>query len=121
VFTQKFKGSGDSYDRIVELPAFSHSDNHAGLQLIDVICSAIITPCAINTYCEPILKGIHIRPGYADIKARYIRWLKSSQFRYTEANGRTRGGLIVSDSLSQRPGGELFRIASLTHPSSTPK
>jgi hypothetical protein len=121
VFTQKFKGSGDSYDRIVELPAFSHSDNHAGLQLADVVCSAIVTPCAIQTYCEPVLKSIHIRPGYSDVKARYITWLKGSQFRYTEANGRTRGGLIISDSLTQRPGGELFRVPPLTHPSSTPK
>lgn len=33
IFTKKFKGSGDAYQRILELPSFSHSDNHAGLQI----------------------------------------------------------------------------------------
>lgn len=109
IFTQKFKGTGDNYDRIVELPAFSHSDNHAGLQIADLICSAIITPIAINSYCSGKIESIHDRPEYASIKQRYSDWLRSSQYRYTEATGRTKGGLVVSDALSSQPGGALFR------------
>ncbi|MCT8328014.1 DUF3800 domain-containing protein [Albidovulum sediminis] len=109
VFTQKFKGTGDTYDRIVELPAFSHSDNHAGLQLIDLVCSAIITPIAIETCCKGHVTSPHVRPGYTTIKERYKIWLRESQFRYNEASGRTRGGLTVSDGISQKPGGALFR------------
>lgn len=109
IFTQKFKGTGDSYDRIIELPAFSHSDNHAGLQLADMICSAFITPTAINTYCEGTLTSVHVRPNYSLIKERYMGWLKGLQFRYDEASGRSRGGLTVSDGLKKRPGGEMFR------------
>lgn len=109
VFTQKFKGTGDNYDRIIELPAFCHSDNHAGLQVIDMICSALLTPMAIYTYCAGHLTSLHIRPGYSEIKTRYREWLRTSQYRYTEASGRTRGGLVVSDSLTKRAGEELFR------------
>jgi hypothetical protein len=109
IFTQKFKGTGDNYDRIIELPAFSHSDNHAGLQLADMLCSAVITPVAIKTYCEATLTSVHIRPNYALIKDRYKDWLKDLQFRYDEASGRSRGGLTVSDGLRKRPGGDMFR------------
>ena len=73
IFTQKFKGTGDSYDRIIEMPAFSHSDNHAGLQIADTICSAIITPIAINTYCEGNISSVHVRPGYRALKGTFRR------------------------------------------------
>lgn len=109
IFTQKFKGTGDSYDRIVELPAFSHSDNHAGLQLADLVASAFVTPVAINTYCEGHIQSPHVRSNYRKIKDRYRTWIKSKQYRYDEASGRSRGGVVVSDALTKRPGGEMFR------------
>ncbi|SED17762.1 DUF3800 domain-containing protein [Rhodobacter sp. 24-YEA-8] len=109
IFTQKFKGSGDAYDRIIELPAFSHSDNHAGLQLADALCSGIITPMAISTYCEGHLSGPHIRPRYVDIKSALSAKCMGLQHRFQEANGRHRGGLVVSDLLGQQSGGRLFK------------
>lgn len=109
IFTQKFKGTGDSYDRIIELPAFSHSDNHAGLQVCDTICSSIIMPMAINTYCNGHIQNVHVRPRYQDIKDRFKDDVRDLQHRYSEASGRVRGGLVVSDGIGQRPGGALFR------------
>jgi hypothetical protein len=108
IFTQKFKSSGDNYDRILELPAFSHSENHAGLQLADKLCSALIFPLAVHSYCEGHIQSVHIRPGYADLKQRYGLRLRALQHRYQEANGRWRGGLVVADSLTRRPGRHLF-------------
>jgi hypothetical protein len=110
IFTQKFKSSGDLYDRIVELPTFAHSDNHAGLQLCDLVCSAIITPMAIHTYCVGHLNSIHIRPGYADIKEKYAQRVKDLQHRYQEVNGRWRGGIVVSGAIGHQAGSMLFRI-----------
>ena len=109
VFTQKFKGTGDAFDRVLELPAFSHSDNHAGLQVADMICSGILTPMAVNTYCEGVLQNVHVRPLYSDIKSKFAGRIRSLQHRYQEANGRWRGGFVVSDELTARPGRELFR------------
>lgn len=109
IFTQKFKGTGDSYDRIIELPAFSHSQNHAGLQICDTITSSIITPIAIETYCKGIIESIHVKDGYCLIKDRFKQQILMLQHRYKEASGRSRGGLTVSDGLRQRPGGLLFR------------
>ncbi len=48
IFTQKFKANGDNFSRIVEMPVFGHSDNHAGIQIADLVCSAIIFPMAYN-------------------------------------------------------------------------
>jgi len=109
IFTQKFKSSGDQLDRIVELPSFSHSDNHAGLQLADALCSAIICPMAINTYCAGHINSVHVRPRYAGIKAEYARAIRSMQHRYQEASGQWRGGIVVSDPIAQRPGSLLFQ------------
>ena len=109
VFTQKFKSTGDTYDRIIELPAFSHSDNHAGLQVVDTICSAFVTPLAIFTYCTGHVQNVHVRPGYDEIKKQFAGEIRSLQHRYELANGQSRGGLIVSDGLANRVGGVMFR------------
>jgi len=52
---------------------------------------------------------MHPDPKYHVIKDKYRVWLKNLQYRYKEASGRSRGGIIVSDALNKRPGGELFR------------
>lgn len=109
IFTQKFKGTGDSYDRIIELPAFSHSDNHAGLQLADLVCSALMTPIAVTTYCANHINSVHVRPGYAEMKTAFAKRCCMLQHRYQEASGRSRGGFVVSDQIGQRPGGLMFR------------
>jgi len=71
IFTQKFKSSGDLYDRLIELPTFAHSDNHAGLQVADAICSALLTPIAVNTYCTGHIQNVHVRAPYSHFKTNY--------------------------------------------------
>jgi hypothetical protein len=51
VFTQKFKTAGDRYPRLLEMPTFGHSQNHAGLQAADLLCSALLFPMATHRYC----------------------------------------------------------------------
>jgi hypothetical protein len=109
IFTQKFKGTGDAYDRIIELPGFSHSDNHAGLQIIDTICSAIMTPIVIHTYCAGHVTNVHVRQGYHAFKTQFSTRCRKLQHRYSEASGRDRGGFTVSDGIAGRPGGQMFR------------
>ncbi len=60
IFTQKFRFSGDAFDRIVDLPGFAHSDNHAGLQICDIIVSSLIFPISTFTYCSGHVTGIHV-------------------------------------------------------------
>jgi hypothetical protein len=42
VFTRKFQAVGDTFPNLVEMPVFGHSDNHAGIQIADLICSAVV-------------------------------------------------------------------------------
>jgi Protein of unknown function (DUF3800) len=110
IFTQKFKSSGDLYDRILELPTFAHSDNHAGLQIADFIGSAIVTPLAVQAYCASHLTGVHIRANYRRWPGQYSARIKALQHRYQQLNGRWIGGITVSDAIGQRPGTLLFHV-----------
>lgn len=109
IFTQKFKSSGDVFENIVELPVFAHSDNHAGLQIADTLCSGIIWPSVLHTYCHGYINSLHMRPGYADIANGYSANIKALQFRYQEQNGRYKGGIVVSDSIGKRGASLLFK------------
>ena len=109
IFTQKFRSSGDAFDRIIDLPSFAHSDNHAGLQIADLLASAIIFPMAVHTYCAGRITNLHVKPNFVRIKDRYKNDMRSLQYRYQEANGRQKGGIIVSDALGKQPGGLIFR------------
>jgi hypothetical protein len=109
IFTQKFRTTGDPFDRIVEMPTFGHSDNHVGLQLADLLCSAFLYPMTVHAYCSGHVENVHVRPGYGVFGPRYGGSLKALQHRYQDGNGRWRGGLTVSDALGQRSGALLFR------------
>ena len=50
IFTQKFSAE-PKYERQVELPTLGHSDNQAGLQNCDVVCSGLLYPIACYAYC----------------------------------------------------------------------
>ena len=109
VFTKKFQANGDAFPNLVEMPVFGHSDNHAGIQIADLVCSAVVFPMAIQTYCQGHVTSVHTR-SYAPLKARYGPRLKNLQFRYQDQQtNRWRGGITVSDAIASRGGGSLFR------------
>jgi hypothetical protein len=108
IFTQKFRWAGDSYDRLLELPLFGHSLNHSGLQYCDLLCSALVGPIATESYCNGIITGNHVRPGFARIKSRYTARLRAMQYRYQQADQRWVGGITVNDQLTQRSGAAFF-------------
>ncbi len=110
VFTRKFQANGDTFPNLVEMPVFGHSDNHAGIQVADLLCSAVVFPMAIQTYCHGRITSVHTR-NYGPLKTRYGSRLRALQFRYQDAtaNHRWRGGITVSDGIGSRGGGELFR------------
>lgn len=56
VFTQKWRTGGDPFPSMLEVPVFSHSENHVGLQLADLIASTLVFPMAATNYCVPLPK-----------------------------------------------------------------
>lgn len=109
VFTKMFKQSGNAYPNMVEMPVFGHSKNHAGLQLADLITSALVFPLACRTYSQGYTTGPHVDPAYDKLKGRYGLWLRNHQIRYPNADGKWVGGLTVSDPVGRRSGADLFR------------
>ena len=63
---------GNLYPRILELPLFGHSDNHAALQIADLVCPALLFPMAAQTYCTGhYAANPHVQAGDAHVGARY--------------------------------------------------
>lgn len=108
IFTQKFQQGGDCYDRILDMPTFGGSQNHAGLQIADTIASGIVTPMAGRAYCLDHVEGSHVHESYDKIANWLGRKLRNRQFRYFE-EGRWHGGLVVSDPVGQKHSGHLFK------------
>ncbi|MFT3849902.1 MAG: DUF3800 domain-containing protein [Propionivibrio sp.] len=105
IFTQRYRAGGDPYERLIELPTFGHSDNHAGLQLTDLICSALLFPIAAEVCCSRHLADhTHCHANYLNLRTRYGEQIKNLQYRYQGANGWWHGGLKLIDPLnSYRP------------------
>lgn len=108
VFTQKYKLTGDSYPHVVETAMFGRSENHVGLQLADMVASALIFPMATRTYCSMLPIGKHTHPRFDLIKERFQQPVASMRYRYRDNTGRPRGGVVVSDKLGQQPSTALF-------------
>lgn len=108
IFTQKFRTAGDAYDRFLEMPLFGHSDNHAGIQCADLICSALLFPMTTYAYCLGHVRNVHVDVRYSIIRERYGERLRHLQFRYQDAEGKYRGGITVSDAIGHQSGAVLF-------------
>lgn len=95
VFTQKWRTGGDPYPPLMEVPLFAHSDNHAGLQLADLVaCSAYGTPTGSGRYRA--------------LRAEHGERLRARQYSYLDETGRRRGGIVVSDPVGKWPSSRLF-------------
>lgn len=107
IFTKKFNVAGDAYPRIIEVPTFGQGENHAGVQVVDLLVSGLLFPIATYTYCTGYVDNIHVDPGYRMLKERYGVRLRDLQHRY-DLSGRWLGGIVTSDPLGYRHGGYLF-------------
>jgi len=108
IFTQKFSLDGDPYGRLIEMPMFSHSENHIALQITDILCSSILFPMATSTYCTGHVTSIHVHPADELIRTHFAERIKTLAYRYQEG-GKWQGGLTVNDSIGHRPGTLMVR------------
>jgi hypothetical protein len=108
VFTQKWRTGGDPYPFMREVPVFAHSDNHAGLQIADLLASTLVFPIAAAAYGSPVPGAVHSSPRYQEVRRDFRRRIRDLQYRYRDETGRWRGGLVVSDPAQQRSGSALF-------------
>jgi hypothetical protein len=108
IFTQKYSQAAPAYPRVIELPSFGHSDNHAGLQLADLVASAVLCPIACYTYCTGHVANLHVQPNYLTLKGRYAQAIRALQYRFQDTTGKWRGGITVSDGIGQTSSARMF-------------
>jgi hypothetical protein len=111
IFTQKYRTKGDPMSRLLDLPTFGHSNNHAPLQIADLLCSTLLFPIATATYCAGHIVGKHVNGRDNFIKYRYASRIKKLQYRYKDAAGLMQGGVFVNDQLQGRRSDLLFRFS----------
>ncbi len=100
VFTQKFSAMGDPYPRILEVPCFGHSDNHAGLQLADLLVSTLLTPICCGFFLAGRLDNRHAAADYAHLADRYVGRLHTMFMRHpTDPQWRA---CVISDPVGFR-------------------
>ena len=110
LFTQKWRAAGDPYQRLMEVSLFAHSQNHAGIQLADLVASTLVFSMAAAAYGAPPV-SVHSSPRYHDVRDAHGDALDRLQYRYEDAAGRRRGGLVVSDRARGRSGALLFNTS----------
>jgi Protein of unknown function (DUF3800) len=113
IFTQKHRLAGDPLTRFVEAPAFGHSVNHVGLQLADLVASALVFPMAARAYCATSQAGPHVDPHFERVRKRFAVRIRNLQHRYRDAAGAWQGGLEVRDALAHQSGSVLFNVQAV--------
>ncbi len=109
IFTRKYSAGASHYGHIQEVPVFGHSDNHVGLQICDLVTSAIIYPVACQTYCSGAIANIHVQPNAVAVRTHFGPRLQRLQYRfYDAARCRYRGGIVVSDAIGRRNASYMF-------------
>ena len=115
IFSQKFKKSkkkkkqiSTAYQSLVESPVFGISDNHAGLQIVDLLSSALICPMATYTFCTGHVNNVHVNANDQYIKQRYKNRLRALEFKHLSGKS-NRYGFSVSDAHAQRDIKDLWQ------------
>ncbi|GAA3436102.1 DUF3800 domain-containing protein [Kutzneria kofuensis] len=110
IFTQKYRVAGDPYPHVLEVPLFSDSRNHVGIQIADLLASTLVFPMAAAAYGTKCV-SVHSSGRYHRVREDHGEALRELQFRYLDETGRWRGGLVVSDIGGKRTGSLLFSAA----------
>ena len=108
IFTQKHKANFDQFPSIYEVPTFGVSNNHACLQIADLLCSAVISPIACLTLCTPQVSNVHTHPNYQWIKERFKKRLRNLQF-HCKHNGINYWGITVDNPHNMKTAIDMFK------------
>lgn len=105
IFTQRF-AKDPKHVGLVDMPVFGHSDNHAGLQIADLLCSAVLAPTACAVYAGTYADwNMHCQSAYLDIRERFGDRLRAMTFRCKHPRtGKHCPSVIVNDRINKRGG-----------------
>lgn len=91
------------------MPTFGQSENHAGLQLADILVSGLLSPMASAVYLQNLLpNNVHAQGSGLEIREQFGSRLRALQHLYINGD-RTNGGIVVSDPNTKRSVKHLFK------------
>lgn len=104
VFTQRF-GSRPTHERLVDMPVFGHSDNHAGLQIADFICSGLLAPMAASVFAGAYDGwNVHCHSSFLDLRDDFGARLERLTFEFmSPKRGKLTRSVVVDDPIGKRP------------------
>lgn len=108
VFTRMHAKGRNHLRNLIESPSFGHSENHARLQICDLIASAYLFPVACAVYHHGLSGNIHVCSRASRLREHFGARIKALQYRYQESSGRWRGGITVSDPVGRRSSRLIF-------------
>ena len=109
ITTRRYRHGGNLYPSLVESPVFGHSDTHVLLQVVDIVASALLYPCACAAYLASRLGDAHLDPSYQIVRQSFGSRLANLEFRFSDENGNVRGGIHVVDRCGGQSSRRLFR------------
>ncbi|MFJ8309573.1 MULTISPECIES: DUF3800 domain-containing protein [unclassified Streptomyces] len=116
VTTRKFAKGGDPLPHLPESPVFGHSNTHLGLQIADLLVSAVLAPAAAVTYAGDLTGNVHCHPGFVEVRDRHCPRIRKLQHRYQSSTGKWTGGVVVSDTRGHKSAGKLFAPSTMSTP-----
>jgi hypothetical protein len=108
ITTRRYHKGGNAYPALIESPVSGHSDTHVMLQLADLLASALVYPAAVAAYLDPDPGDPQRSPAYQTVRELFGRRLANLEWRFTDGQGRSRGGFRVVDRRERRPARLLF-------------
>ncbi len=103
LFTQRF-AKQPKYRQLVDMPVFGHSENHAGLQVADFLCSALLAPIACGAYCGRYSEwNTHAESGYLALREHFGQRLKDLTFTFKpEGSTEEKPSVVTADPVTKR-------------------
>lgn len=100
IYVDKFRTETDRYPRIVDLPTFGQSQNHAGLQLADLVCELVVCLALANICGEDGARRL--------LADKYGDDVRELQGRYVDRPEKVLDGIVVATL-----GGQIIAPARL--------
>ncbi len=117
VFSQRFAAE-PKHQKLADMPVFGHSDNHAGLQIADLLCSALLAPIACAVYAGRYEKwNVHCYSSFLDIRERFGRRVGALTFTWPNPKtGTESASLVVNDPIGKRGTNLMWEPAAHLRP-----
>lgn len=86
-----------SFSSLVDVPVYGTSNNHAGIQIADLVSTCLVFPIAISAYCNrELITGVHSPDKYDEVRTMFVDDLERMQMTAYGRQGKILNGILAS-------------------------